>query len=1050
MADKVRLIELLEQYDAATEGKALSDLIIKVVPSFQDLPAVGVEDKVYIVRSDQQHNNGPVMYLYKGGVYTLLSGSGSGGGGGTVPADLLNRLQRLENATRTSSHVFTEDFKGENRIDTNQTNVIKGEGYIRTDKLVSFADKFDHPNYWDDRNSVAVEHSIEGHVQLIKGKREGSFVSKEIPTAGTEFVTLDTDVQHSSAVTFTEAGLVSPRGDAANKHTLPVMVTDRSGRSWYLYYKPRIGVYAKVVNTDGTIAFHTEHKDTYGHLDYTPNKHYATAAVVDYNNRVWYVYLIYFHIKVVVFNPDGTVFLNAICSTNILSSTTRTLGVGLSSEGNVWVLAVGSDPRYKMIIFNSKGEVVADLAPALSGYCILNHLVYDTRRQHMLSLSYGVRIATNALVLYTNTGQVAKAYWSIFSSIAAGAVYYDEEIDRIIIVGFDHKTWMMFIAIIKYNGTDYVIEKRIDTTVHIGGTPSDVYELHGKMVKMSSSKYMYTHTYFGENPSRANIRYTIFNLDGTMDVVLEPVTSDTLTSDVVQSLSYNYNGDIELLFLEQTPQDFNTIKTCTFKKLDTTVQMSVSNDNGLTWHPASSGQKVSFPTSGNSVRVKGEFQSPSTLITPKLRGYSIVEGSSTNQDVKNTFVSTSVPSVIPASRAVLTVNQELNGGDVKWYLSNMGGGDWHPVQPGTEITFPNPAGSDLRVKAELASPKVAALPVRINEFRLMSSSSVLVPEMNNLQVNLLKTNFKIDSQMNAGRNGMHHMMVDVLSNEDGLDILQSSYKYDSLNKCIIVGKELLFEDDFNQPAVRPEWTDYYRNGNLSIVDGQLVVNTTGSPHSAEVQYDKHLITDIIDVSCTIYKHTSQNASLAISNLQTYWKKTIRTELSGEKNDVRLYIRYMNEPDYAHLVNKKLNKNFAAVRMIFNLLNSHLVVYVDGIVEFEGKIDIQFPNVYPSLWSTGINHFDNFILQRGDDKKAVVVSKAEKCEFDPVSVLVTADVTYNGGACDFYLSRDNGVTWSPANLNIPCNLSSQPSGRELRMKAEITGEAKLNAWGMAWK
>jgi hypothetical protein len=55
---------------------------------------------------------------------------------------------------------------------------------------------------------------------------------------------------------------------------------------------------------------------------------------------------------------------------------------------------------------------------------------------------------------------------------------------------------------------------------------------------------------------------------------------------------------------------------------------------------------------------------------------------------------------------------------------------------------------------------------------------------NNLQVNLMKTNFKIDSLSNATRNSMKNMIIDVFNDIAGIDAAQSDYIFDSVQKTV--------------------------------------------------------------------------------------------------------------------------------------------------------------------------------------------------------------------------------------------------------------------------
>jgi hypothetical protein len=85
---------------------------------------------------------------------------------------------------------------------------------------------------------------------------------------------------------------------------------------------------------------------------------------------------------------------------------------------------------------------------------------------------------------------------------------------------------------------------------------------------------------------------------------------------------------------------------------------------------------------------------------------------------------------------------------------------------------------------------------------------VTATDFNNLQVNLMKTNFKIDSLSNATRNSMKNMFVDVFNDTNGVDASQSDFTFDATRKSI-KGTIVI---------TTPETIDYYPSKVLLCVD----------------------------------------------------------------------------------------------------------------------------------------------------------------------------------------------------------------------------------------
>lgn len=60
-------------------------------------------------------------------------------------------------------------------------------------------------------------------------------------------------------------------------------------------------------------------------------------------------------------------------------------------------------------------------------------------------------------------------------------------------------------------------------------------------------------------------------------------------------------------------------------------------------------------------------------------------------------------------------------------------------------------------------------------------------------------------------------------------------------------------------------------------------------------------------------------------------------------------------------------------------------------------------------------------------------------------IMFADVTLGTGTAAYYVSTDDGSTWTAVALET---LASVPAGKKIRIKVELTGNATLNSWGVA--
>lgn len=61
------------------------------------------------------------------------------------------------------------------------------------------------------------------------------------------------------------------------------------------------------------------------------------------------------------------------------------------------------------------------------------------------------------------------------------------------------------------------------------------------------------------------------------------------------------------------------------------------------------------------------------------------------------------------------------------------------------------------------------------------------------------------------------------------------------------------------------------------------------------------------------------------------------------------------------------------------------------------------------------------------------------------VMMFADVTLGTGTAAYYVSTDDGSTWTAVTLET---LATVPAGKQIRLKVELTGNAQLESWGVA--
>lgn len=80
--------------------------------------------------------------------------------------------------------------------------------------------------------------------------------------------------------------------------------------------------------------------------------------------------------------------------------------------------------------------------------------------------------------------------------------------------------------------------------------------------------------------------------------------------------------------------------------------------------------------------------------------------------------------------------------------------------------------------------------------------------------------------------------------------------------------------------------------------------------------------------------------------------------------------------------------------------------------------------------------------------AAVISTTFSEPAAPSEAIVIGSQTLGTGSITYYVSRNNGTNWTQCTNEQVCNLSSQPSGTQIRWKASITGNAELDAIAVA--
>lgn len=280
-------------------------------------------------------------------------------------------------------------------------------------------------------------------------------------------------------------------------------------------------------------------------------------------------------------------------------------------------------------------------------------------------------------------------------------------------------------------------------------------------------------------------------------------------------------------------------------------------------------------------------------------------------------------------------------------------------------------------------------------------------------IDIIKTNFKIDSHLNASKNALNQMVIDVLSDATGINASASSnYLFGSVDKILKVG----YTADLTTSA-------------QAISSGDYSTNVKGNAFD--------------------------------NNLGTYWGSSQLETVSGVAyigNDFGAspkHIRRVTLRQYSTgncVTSVKIQRSsdgvtWADVQTFSNLPQNETLQILDLPASTASRYWRLLANsnvAAGSSWAViEVEMMESLIT-------ATVVWNADPASIVPVSAYIVADASLGTGTITYYISRDGGTTFTQCTLEQLTDISSQPSGTSIVVKVIINGDAILNAIAWGWK
>ena len=310
------------------------------------------------------------------------------------------------------------------------------------------------------------------------------------------------------------------------------------------------------------------------------------------------------------------------------------------------------------------------------------------------------------------------------------------------------------------------------------------------------------------------------------------------------------------------------------------------------------------------------------------------------------------------------------------------------------------------------------------------------------EVEITKTNFKLDSYSLAAANSMGDLIIDSLNDASGINSGASlNYTYRGTPNYDVTLTPTGGGVAQSSTTQNVEDTMLYTNaaryggiGETFQVASSKTVNSAsfkwrrvGSP-SGNVRLRLYSVSSGIPNTLL-----AESSDIAVSSIPT-----TSTEFTASFTPTTLSA----STDYAIVIESTTASGDTSNFIYYQAANSD--VY-SGSLLWKGSGGAW---TTAASWGTNWDAYFKVYEQVSYSGTATVISNAYSEPTAPTEAMIVADETLGTGSIAYYVSRDNGTTWTACTKETVTNISAQPTGTQLKWKAVITGNAELNSIGVA--
>lgn len=714
-----------------------------------------------------------------------------------IQKDINGRVGSLEDSQRLVLQNYIEEFKNDKYIDKNKTNATVSNGKVSLAKTGAFSENFTDSTHFDKDSSRGVK--IENNkVTLIDGMYRGEYQSTTLPTGGTDFAILNVDDTQNSDITFGSKttiytsnvidisvfSKVDRQGKLWRFYSYVVTSSNNSNRLKYEVFNPDGSTYKSLRNFEPQVD-----SSRYLYLYGSERMDNSLSFDFDYNNNLWLTcmesggYQSVYKVK-----PDGTYEKN---ERSVSSNHVYLARLLVDKDNKVWIYyqdtplnnSYSTIRRYQIdsVTFEIL-KVAEQLVPDSGSYNYLkafdliisndNRIFITAIISGNMKLYESFRDSSSTKTIYT-LASVSSTY------LTGGTAYYNEDDEFIYYFYLDASTNRMSVS--KYNIKNNSAYSIITVPFPTSARSSKYY--FSNIDYTEKDNYLYIVAYYYDAVSLTEKAFYAV-IDKINQRIIKKALFDESENNPVVSIDINTHNDKVFLWVGTN----KNILQYNFDNYYTKTKYKLSNDNGNNWFYVENGEMLNFPTNGKELKVAIELETPSysSLISPVINSFKVEEWGKDMQgeEKKATFVTKPLPVVYNSGKGKFFATQELNNGKIEWYISNDNGTNWNVLPYGQEFDFSSYIGDTIILKAELFSPASEMMSPEITKYTLQTSSVVMQTDLEEITINLMKTNFKIDSFTNASKNGLQNMTIDVFSDTKGINEDLSTYTFDPNLKAV--------------------------------------------------------------------------------------------------------------------------------------------------------------------------------------------------------------------------------------------------------------------------